>query len=112
MRGMVMGFHRFRANAGPMAAMFAVFFMLAMSTTGCATVTKKTLQVDITQLAHYVHAAKPPNCTMPVMESMPIGDYKQVAIVEACGILADATTDQIHALTRRASEHARLAERP
>ena len=99
-----MGFHRFRANAGPMAAMFAVFFMLAMSATGCATVTKKTLQVDITQLAPYVHAAKAPNCTMPVMESMPIGDYKQVAIVEAWGSLADETPDLLPALTRRACE--------
>jgi len=87
-----------------MAAMFAVFFMLAMSATGCATVTKKTLQVDITQLAPYVHAAKAPNCTMPVMESMPIGDYKQVAIVEAWGSLADETPDLLPALTRRACE--------
>src|SRR5260370_4804911 len=101
---MVMGFHRFRANAGPMAAMFAVLFMLEISATGCATVTKKTLQVDITQLAPYVHAAKPPNCTMPVMESMPIGDYKQVAIVEAWGSLADETPDLLPALTRRACE--------
>src|SRR5260370_14872374 len=104
LRGRVMGFHRFRANAGPMAAMVAVFFMLAMSATGCATVTKKTLQVDITQLAPYVHAAKAPNCTMPVMESMPIGDYKQVAIVEAWGSLADETPDLLPALTRRACE--------
>lgn len=99
-----MGFHRFRTNAGPMAARFAVFFMLAMSTTGCATATKKTMQVDITQLAPYLHAAKPPNCPMPVMETMPIGDYKQVAIVEAWGTLTDETPDLLPALTRRACE--------
>jgi hypothetical protein len=99
-----MGFGRFKANAGPMAALFAVLFMLAMSATGCATATKKTLRVDLTQLAPYVHAAKPPDCTMPVMESMPIGDYKQVAIVEAWGSLADETPDLLPALTRRACE--------
>jgi hypothetical protein len=99
-----MGFGRFNANAGPMAALLAVFFMLAMSATGCATATKKTLRVDLTQLAPYIHAAKPPNCPMPVMESMPIGDYKQVAIVEAWGSLADETPDLLPALTRRACE--------
>ena len=99
-----MYFGRFSANAGPMAALFAAFFMLAISAMGCATATKNTLRVDLTQLAPYVHAAKPPNCAMPVMESMPIGDYKQVAIVEAWGSLADDTPDLLPALTRRACE--------
>jgi hypothetical protein len=99
-----MGFGRFRANAGPMAALFGVFFTLAISATGCATATTTTLRVDLTQLAPYVHAAKPPNCAMPVMASMPIGDYTQVAIVEAWGTLADETPDLLPALTRRACE--------
>jgi hypothetical protein len=99
-----MGIGRFRANAGPVAALLAFYFVLAMSATGCATATKETLRVDLTQLAPYVHAAKPPNCRMPVMESMPIGDYKQVAIIEAWGTLADETPDLLPALTRRACE--------
>ena len=99
-----MAFGRFRANARRMGLLFAFFSALAISAAGCATVTKKTLQVDLTQLAPYVHAAKPPNCAMPVMESMPIGDYKQVAIVEAWGSLADETPDLLPALTRRACE--------
>src|SRR5712691_3953927 len=99
---MVMGFHRFSANAGPMAALFAVFFMLAMSATGCATAAKKTLRVDLTQLAPYVHAAKPPTWAVPVTESPCTGDYRQVAIVEAWGTLPDETPWLLPALARRA----------
>jgi hypothetical protein len=69
---------------------------------GCAS--KTPMQVDVTQLAPYVHAAKGPDCDMPVLEQMPIGDIKQVAIVEAWADLKDNAKDVLPALRSKACE--------
>jgi hypothetical protein len=62
------------------------------------------MQVSVTQLAPYVNAAKDPGCTMPVLETMPVGSYTQVAIVEAWADLKDTKEDVLPALRRKACE--------
>ncbi|MGH7933927.1 MAG: hypothetical protein ACREQN_12290, partial [Candidatus Binataceae bacterium] len=62
------------------------------------------MQVNVTQLAPYVHAAKAPACDMPVYERMPTGQIEQVAIVEAWADLKDKTNDVLPALKRKACE--------
>ncbi|MGH7986438.1 MAG: hypothetical protein ACREQX_09155 [Candidatus Binataceae bacterium] len=69
---------------------------------GCAT--KTPMQVDVTQLAPYIHAAKGPDCAMPVLEHMPVGDVKQIAIVEAWADLKDNTKNVLPALRSKACE--------
>ena len=70
---------------------------------GCST--KRTpMQVSVTQLAPYVNAAKDPGCTMPVLNTMPVGTYTQVAIVEAWADLKDTGEDVLPALKRKACE--------
>jgi hypothetical protein len=62
------------------------------------------MEVDITQLAPYVHAAKAPDCQMPVLVSLPLTTYRQVAIVEAWADLKDDSNDVLPALKRKACE--------
>jgi hypothetical protein len=62
------------------------------------------MQVDVTQLAPYVHAAKSPDCRMPVLQNMPLATYRQVAIVEAWADLKDEQDDVLPALIRKACE--------
>lgn len=44
---------------------------------------KRPTQVLVTQVAPAIHAAKPPDCDMPVLTAEPMAGYQQIAIVEA-----------------------------
>lgn len=70
---------------------------------GCAQ-QRTPMTVEVTQLAPYTHAAKGPECDMPVLSSMPLTNYRQVAIVEAWADLKDKENDVLPALKRRACE--------
>jgi hypothetical protein len=76
---------------------------LILGCAGCAT-SRAPMEVDITQLAPYVHAAKAPDCQMPVLVSLPLTTYRQVAIVEAWADLKDDDNDVLPALKRKACE--------
>lgn len=62
------------------------------------------MEVDVTQLAPYVHAAKAPDCQMPVLANLPLTTYRQVAIVEVWADLKDQPNDVLPALKRKACE--------
>jgi hypothetical protein len=70
---------------------------------GCAA-QKQPLQVELTQIAPYNRAAKPPSCNMPLLDKMPLTRFKQVAIVEAWADERDAQADVMPALQRKACE--------
>jgi hypothetical protein len=70
---------------------------------GCAS-QRTPMQVSVTQLAPYVNAAKDPGCPIHVLNSMPMGTYTQVAIVEAWADLKDTEKDVLPALRRKACE--------
>jgi len=73
---------------------------------GCAgcSAQRVPMEVDVTQLAPYVHAAKAPDCKMPVLEALPLTTYRQVAIVEAWADMKDQDNDVLPALKRKACE--------
>jgi len=83
--------------------LFALCLGLGTAVAGCST-QKAPLYVDITQLAPYEHAAKAPDCRMPVLEAMPLTTYRQVAIVEAWADVKDQQDDIVPALKRKACE--------
>jgi hypothetical protein len=70
---------------------------------GCAS-TRAPLQVDVTQIGPYTHAAKGPDCEMPVLEEPPTASYRQVAIVEAWADIHDDASQVLPALKRKACE--------
>lgn len=80
-----------------------VLLCLAGGIAGCSS-QRTPLQVDVTQIAPYENAAKPPDCEMPVLTTLPLRMYKQVAIVEAWADLKDKQTDVLPALRRKACE--------
>ncbi|HJU11222.1 MAG TPA: hypothetical protein VJ728_10115 [Candidatus Binataceae bacterium] len=79
----------------------SAFFIL--NAAGCSN-QRTPMQVSVTQLAPYVNAAKDPTCTIPVLSSMPVGTYTQVAIVEAWADVKDTKDDVLPALRRKACE--------
>jgi hypothetical protein len=91
------------ADFGRIAGFASFITALAALVTGCST-QHDPLTVEVTQLAPYEHAAKPPGCQMPVLNTMPLTDYEQVAIVEAWADLKDQNSDVVPALQRKACE--------
>lgn len=72
---------------------------------GCSTPGKTTMQVNVTELGKYVNPARPPDCEMPVLDSMPLAaSFKEIAIVEAWADVSDSMPDVVPALKRRACE--------
>jgi hypothetical protein len=72
--------------------------------TGCSTPGRVPMEVNIVQLANYVHAARPPECPMPILDGLPLVSYREVAIVEVWADLKDTPADVIPALKRKACE--------
>src|ERR1700730_17988598 len=100
-------------NASPVKPRFEQRFSRALAAAVCAALTmngggcstgRTPMQVSVTQLAPYVNAAKDPGCTIPVLNTMPMGTYTQVAIVEAWADLKDTKDDVLPALRRKACE--------
>ena len=87
----------------PSALITALFAALAIGTGACSE-HRTPMEVSVTQLAPYVNAAKDPGCTIPVLETMPMGTYTQVAIVEAWADIKDTKDDVLPALRRKACE--------
>jgi len=95
---------KIRFEAVLSGALFAALCAaLSLNTSGCST-ERVPMQVSVTQLAPYVKAAKDPDCTIPMLEAMPMGTYTQVAIVEAWADLRDTKEDVMPALRRKACE--------
>jgi hypothetical protein len=70
---------------------------------GCGS-QRAPLQVQVTQLGPYIHAAKQPDCQMPVLELMPLQGLSQIAIVEVWADQKDQPPDVLPALRRKACE--------
>lgn len=75
----------------------------AAAIAGCSS-QKTPLQVAVTQLGPYTHAAKSPDCKMPVLGLMPLGSLSQIAIVEVWADQKDQPPDVLPALQRKACE--------
>jgi hypothetical protein len=56
--------------------------------------------VSATPLGVAMRAAKPPDCPMPVLDTMPIADHQQIALVDAWGDLAAKRDDMLRYLKR------------
>lgn len=93
------GVHRGYGRAFKKIALAAVALVA-----GCSTPGKVPMQVNIVQLANYVHAARSPECDMPVLDSLPLISYREVAIVEVWADLKDDVSDVLPALKRKACE--------
>jgi hypothetical protein len=56
--------------------------------------------VSTTPLGVGVRPAKPPDCAMPVLDTMPLSDHQQIALVDAWGDLAAKDEDLLTYLKR------------
>ena len=99
----IMIWNRYARRTGRKLGRGTICIALGAVIAGCGA-QKTTLQVEITQLGPYTHAAKPPDCQMPVLELMPLGTLSQVAIVEVWADVKDQPPDVLPALQRKACE--------
>jgi len=79
-----------------MAAMIAI--------AGCVKAATLPPQVSVAQIEPSGHAAKPPDCDMPVLRHEPLADFRKVAIVEGVGNLYASEADVLPAVQRKACE--------
>ena len=103
MRVVIMNSSHPAARIGLNLSLAAVSLALSAIIAGCSS-QKKPLQVSVTQLGPYVHAAKAPDCHMPIFETMPLQNLSQIAIVEAWADAKDEPPDVMPALQRKACE--------
>jgi hypothetical protein len=103
LNGRQRGSHMRRNKPSASVGLKTALLCLAGVAAGCSS-QRTRMQVDVTQIAPYENAAKPPDCDMPVLDTMPLGTYKQVAIVEAWADLKDKRSDVLPALRRKACE--------
>src|SRR5438445_13899363 len=73
------------ANRGR-AVLAAMLIAMAASGWGCLSPAAVNPPiVSVTPLGTAVRPAKPPDCAMPVLDSMPLTDHQQIALVDAWG---------------------------
>jgi hypothetical protein len=102
-RGLKLNRSRRIRQAGLTLTRETIWIAISAVLAGCAS-QKSPLQVQITQLGPYTHAAKAPDCHMPVLELMPLGSLSQIAIVEVWADQKDQPPDVLPALQRKACE--------
>jgi hypothetical protein len=71
------------------------------SLVGCARVSLPP-QVDVAEIQPSGRAAKPPDCSMPVLRSDPLTDFRRVAIIEATANTFENEGDVLPAVQRAA----------
>jgi hypothetical protein len=99
----VMNWNRYTRQARLNLGCGTIYLVLGATIAGCSS-QKAPLQVQVTQVGPYQHAAKSPDCQMPVLELMPLRHLSQVAIVEVWADAKDQPPDVLPALQRKACE--------
>jgi hypothetical protein len=88
------------ANRGR-AVLAAMLITMAASGWGCLSPAAVNPPiVSVTPLGTAVRPAKPPDCAMPVLDTMPLTDHQQIALVDAWGDLAAKDEDLLTYLKR------------
>ena len=88
------------ANRGR-AVLAAMLIAMAASGWGCLSPAAVNPPiVSVTPLGTAVRPAKPPDCAMPVLDTMPLTDHQQIALVDAWGDLAAKDEDLLTYLKR------------
>ena len=78
--------------------------LLALSATRCSKAVALPPQATVTEIEPSGHAAKGPDCPMPILRSEPLTDYRKVAIIEGLGSRYAEESDVMPAVVRRACE--------
>jgi len=77
---------------------------LTIAAAGCARVISLPPQVTLAEVEPSGRAAKPPDCSMPVLRHEPLRDFRKVAIVEGLGNVYASEADVLPAVQRKACE--------
>jgi hypothetical protein len=82
----------------------AIIPLVALVAIGCAHAVSLPPQVTVSELEPSGRAARPPDCSMPVLRHEPLTDFRKVAIVEAMGNRFASEADVLPAVQRKACE--------
>lgn len=89
-----------RVRTGPIA----IALCLAALAAGCAHVVTLPPQVTVAEVEPSGRAAKDPNCSMPILRSDPLTDYRKIAIIEGTGNVFGSEGDVMPVVMRKACE--------
>jgi hypothetical protein len=71
---------------------------------GCQGVVALPPQATLTEIEPSGRAARDPNCTVPILHSEPLTDFRKVAIIEGLGNVYAQESDVMPAVMRKACE--------
>jgi hypothetical protein len=71
---------------------------------GCARVVSLPPRITLAEIEPSGHAAKPPDCHMPILRSDPPGAYRKVAIIEGLGNVFGNENDVLPLVASKACE--------
>lgn len=78
--------------------------LLAATVAACQQVVALPAQANVSEIEPSGRAAKGPDCTMPILRSEPLTDYRKVAIIEGLGNRFATEGDVMPVVIRRACE--------
>ncbi|HTY56106.1 MAG TPA: hypothetical protein VMB26_12940 [Candidatus Binataceae bacterium] len=84
-----------------------IFICLAYAvlSAGCTrALIKEPPDVTVSEMQPSGRAAKPPNCTMPVLDTDPTAGYRKVAIIDARAVPGTEEKEMLPAVVRKACE--------
>lgn len=76
-----------------------------MAVAGChKALIKEPPDVNVSEMEPSGRAAKPPNCTMPVLDAEPTASYRKIALIDARAVPGTEEKEIIPAMVRKACE--------
>jgi len=85
-----------------------MFFLLGAAmlalVSGCQRVVALPPQATLTEIEPSGRAAKDPNCTVPILRSEPLTDFRKVSIIEGLGNVYAQESDVMPVVMRKACE--------
>lgn len=77
---------------------------MALLVSGCQQVVALPPQATVAEIEPSGRAAKGPSCSMPILRSEPLTDYRKVAIIEGLGNLYAKESDVMSVVMRKGCE--------
>jgi hypothetical protein len=77
---------------------------LAIGALGCREAISPPPQATIAEIEPSGRPARGPNCSIPILRSEPLTDYRKVAIIEGLGSRYDSESDVMPVVIRKACE--------
>jgi hypothetical protein len=91
-------------SSAPFVALTAALAAMAMLVVGCFELEVPAPSATVSPMTTVMRPARPPNCPLEVLHSMPAADVQQLALVDTWGDESAKDTDLLRVLKRKGCE--------